>query len=131
MTRLDDPDLLGNAPGWGPIRPCPRKRSDHGDSVGHFGGVFHRGRVLLTLCFPFEKWVDIHALHHGAHDVHGVVLGVSFVALGAGLSLAVAMYVFKTPDPVWVAGRFPALYQLVTVRYFDRALFVFVRRPLF
>jgi NADH:ubiquinone oxidoreductase subunit 5 (subunit L)/multisubunit Na+/H+ antiporter MnhA subunit len=57
---------------------------------------------------------------HGAHDVHGVVLGVSLLALGAGLALAVAMYVWKTPDPAWVAGRFPALYQLVTVRYFDR-----------
>jgi hypothetical protein len=30
------------------------------------------------------------------------------------------MYVFKMPDPVWVADGFPALYQLVTVRYFDR-----------
>ncbi|MBK8871381.1 MAG: NADH-quinone oxidoreductase subunit L [Elusimicrobia bacterium] len=76
---------------------------------------------LLHFVFPFDKWVVINALHHGAHDGHGVVLGVSLVALAAGLSLAVAMYVFKKPDPVWVAGRFPALYQLVTVRYFDKA----------
>ncbi len=120
MTRLmiltfwgtpRDGDRFGHAHESGPTMAIPLAIL----AVFSIGAGF-----LLHYVFPFEKWVEIHALHHGAHDVHGVVLGVSLLALGAGLALAVAMYVFKTPDPVWVAGRFPVLYQLVTVRYFDR-----------
>lgn len=77
---------------------------------------------LLEYIFPFHKWVAFETLTPvvEAHGVHGVVLLSSLGALALGVGLAVAMYVWKSPDPVWVAGRFSVLYQLVTVRYFDR-----------
>ena len=77
---------------------------------------------LLQYVFPFKKWVAFETVSAvvDSHGGHAVVLLTSLGALSLGLGLAVAMYVWKVPDPAWVARRFPALYQLVTVRYFDR-----------
>ncbi|MBK8574870.1 MAG: hypothetical protein IPN90_04035 [Elusimicrobia bacterium] len=81
---------------------------------------------LLEYVFPFHKWVSIESVLPvvDGHGGHAAALLTSLVSLPMGLGLAVTMYVFKSPDPAWVAARFPALYQLVTVRYFDKIYLV-------
>ena len=81
---------------------------------------------LLEYVFPFHKWVafEVAAPVVEAQGGHLAALVTSLVGLPLGLGLAVAMYVFKSPDPAWAAARFPALYQLVTVRYFDKVYLV-------
>ncbi len=77
---------------------------------------------LLEYPFPLEKWVSLPgAVLEGTHGgSHALVLSASLAALALGLGLAFTMYIGNSPDPARVAARFPALYEIVTVRYFDR-----------
>ncbi|MBL8024363.1 MAG: NADH-quinone oxidoreductase subunit L [Elusimicrobia bacterium] len=122
MTRLmiltfwgtpRDGDRFGHAHESGPAMSIPLVVL----AVFSIGAGF-----LLHYVFPFHTWVDFLVPGSGGdgHGVHAIVLGSSLAALALGLGLAVGMYVWKSPDPAWVAGRFPVLYRLVTERYFDR-----------
>ena len=123
MTRLmiltfwgtpRDGDRFGHAHESGPTMAIPLVIL----AVFSIGAGF-----LLEYVFPFHKWVAFESVAEAVegHGSHGIVLLTSLGALASGLLLAMAMYIFKSPDPAWVAARFPALYQLVTVRYFDKA----------
>lgn len=94
------------------------------------------GLVFHTNAFSFDRWVQLTgssdaarlvaehvavAGEAGAHGGHGVVLATSLAAVSLGIVLAVAMYIFKTPDPARVAAAFPRVHGILTNRFFDPA----------